>query len=410
MRSTLSILAGLMLSLGAFAQDMSGFNSRFQLVKNEEGKVSVIKLKKVVKTFTIKPFLEQIKNDLKKEQAESLLLNEAEREAEIDEMLFEIGLDPYAKSGTDGQEEAQKLKESLLNIKHINVDEAFVKADNGDFWKKFEEKLKEAMLFVDPTVLANLEDPRFFYKRQIAYKVVTWALEEAKKHFSEVPILNIVSFVIVRVHDMMLEQRHFHHNMLLHYFETIEESKLGMTKEEVDRATSSIYEYRIELAMAGESNKAAANWLSYGMDKFYMAIRAGNSKVRSWQGPLSGRNFKEVKKLNFGFASVVEKDARRIYHLHHSAHQFTSKPALAYDYSNPSKVKRIRALLNLGGVALGFINIPDWIKSNVHNFLHSMYVQQVRSEGGLVGYFETTGDTVMLKKIYAQRANFYIVE
>lgn len=410
MRSTLSILAGLMLSLGAFAQDLSGFQSRFQLVKNEEGRVTAIKLKKVVSSFTIRPFLEQIKNDLKKEQAQSFLMNDAEKEAEIDALLMELGLDPYAKSGSKGQEEAEKLKESLLNIRHINVDEAFAKANKGDFWKEFEKKFQEAMLFIDPTVLANLEDARFFYKRQVTYKVIEWALNEAKKRFSEVPVLNIVSFVVVRVHDMMLEQRHFHHNMLLHYFQSVEESKLGMTKEEVDRAISSIYEYRIELLAITESNKAAANWLSFGLDKFYMELRWGSTQMRKWQGPLSGRNFKDIKRLNYGFASVMEKDARKIYHLHHSAHQFTSKPALAYDYSNPSKVKRIRSLLNLGGVALGFITMPNWLKSNVHNFLHSMYINQVRAEGALVGYFETTGDTAMMKKIYAQRANFYIVE
>lgn len=410
MRSTLFLLTGLLMSLGAQAQDLTGFQSRFQLVKNAEDKVVAIKLKKAVTSFTIKPFLEQIKNDLKKEQAQGFLMNEAEREAEIDELLYELGLDPYAKSGSDGQEEAEKLKKSLLNIPNIDVDAVFAKTQNNGFWKEFETKLKDALLFIDPTVLANLEDARFFYKRQVTYEVIKWALDEAKKRFSEVPVLNIVSFVIVRVHDMMLEQRHFHHNMLLHYFETVEESKLGLTKDEVDRATSSIYEYRIELAGLSESNKAAANWGSYGMDKFYMQIRAGNSRVRSWQAPLSATNFKDVRKLNFAFASVMEKDARKIYHLHHAGHQFTSKPALAYDYSNPNKVKRTRALLNLGGIALGFISMPDWIKSNVHNFLNSMYVQQVRTEGALVGYFETTGDTAMLKRIYAQRANFYIVE
>src|SRR5690606_6772362 len=189
-------------------------------------------------------------------------------------------------------------------------------------WKEFESKLQEAFLFIDPTVLANLEDSRFFYKKNVTYRVINWALQQAKKKFSNLPILNIASFVIVRVHDMMLEQRHFHHNMLLHYFETVEESKLGLTKDEVDRATSSIYEYRIELAGLSESNKAAANWGSYGMDKFYMQIRAGNSRVRSWQAPLSAANFKDVRKLNFAFASVMEKNARKIYHLHHAGHQF----------------------------------------------------------------------------------------
>lgn len=407
-RIIFSLVAVMAFSLSSFAQDMTAFNKRFELVKNEQGKVTAIRLKKAVTTFTIRPFLEQIKADLKREQNEAFV--GVDSEEDVDQMLMDMGLNPYSLVGENGSEEAQKIKEALLNIKNINVDEAFAQADDKAFWKEFETKLKEAWLFVDPSVMANLDDAQFFYKRQVTYRVVEWALQTAAKRFSSVPVLNIVTFMVVRIHDMMLEQRHFSHNMLLHYFETIPESKLGMTKEEVDRAVSSIYEYRIDAMSYNESKKAAANWATYGFDKFYADVRMGNSKIRQWQSPLASTRFSDIKKLDYAFASVMENNARKIYHLHITAHQFTQKPALAYDYSNPQRVKRNRALLNLAGVVLGFINIPDWLKGNVDNFIKSMYVQQVRMEGALVGYFETTGDTAMMKSIYAQRANFYIVE
>ncbi len=410
MSRLITLSFGLLLSLTAFAQDMSieGFNNRFSLVRNDEGKVTVVKLKKATTKFSIMPFIEQIKQDLKDEQASFNGLTGTDKEAEIDGMLADMGMDPYAKD--QGAEEARKIKEALLNIPNINVDAAFTELDQRDFWKEFERRLHEAFLFIDPTVLANLNDARFFYKRQVTYKVVIWALEQAKKHFSNVPILNIASFVIVRVHDMMMEQRHFHHNMLLHYFETIPETKLGMTKEEVDRTVSSIYEYRIDATDFFSSNRANADWLNYGMNNFYTQVRSGNARVRTWEGPLTNVNFQNIKKINFAFADVTQEGARKIYHLHLNGHQFTSKPALAYDYSNPKRVKRNRALLNLGGVALGFIQMPGWLKGNIDNFLKSFYVQQVRMEGALVGYFESTGDTAMINKIYAQRANFYIVQ
>ena len=400
---------GLFISLTAFAQDLSiqGFNERFSLVRNAEGKVTVIKLKKAVTRFSIKPFLEQIKADLEAEQNSFTGLSLVDKETEIDAMLMDMGLDPYAKDG--GSEEARKIKEALLNIPNINIEEAFKKVGQGDFWAEFQRRLQEALLFVDPTVVANLEDARFFYKRQVTYKVVEWALREAQKRFADVPILNIATFVIVRVHDMMLEQRTFHHNMLLHYFETISESELGMTKEEVDRSVSSIFEYKIQATNIFESNRAARDWLNYGMNNFYVTVRAGNTRMREWQSPMSRMQFSDVKKLNFAFASVSHEGARKIYHLHHTGHQFTRNPALAYDYSNPKRVKRNRALLNLAGVAIGFINIPGWIKGNIENFIKSFYVEQVRTEGALIGYFESTGDTAMINRIYGQRANFYIL-
>lgn len=409
MSRLITLSLGLLLSLTAFAEDLSlqGFNERFTLVKNDQDKVTVIKLKKVITKFTIRPFLEQIKSDLVKEQKSFESLYESQKEAEIDTMLSDLGLDPYAKG--NGNEEAQKIKEALLNIPNINVESTFAELDQGDFWGEFQRRLQEALLFADPTVLANLEDSRFFYKRNVTYKVIEWALQEAQKRFSNVPVLNIATFVIFRVHEMMMEQRHFHHNMLLHYFETIPETQLGMTKEEVDRAVSSIFEYRIEATNFLESNRAARDWLNYGMNNFYMSVRAGNTRMREWNGPLSRLKFEDVKKLNFGFASVTHDGARKIYHLHHKAHQFSSQPSLAYDYSSPARVKRNRALLNLAGVALGFIKIPGWLKGSIDNFIESFYVQQVRMEGALVGYFESTGDTMMINRIYSQRANFYIV-
>jgi hypothetical protein len=410
MSQLIALVFGVMFSLTIFAQDQSiqGFNDRFKVVRNDQGKVIVIKLKKVVSKFTVKPFIDQIKSDLIKEQHSFTTLGPSEKEAEIDALLGDLGVGLHDKDAAWSYE-GQKLKDALMNIPNIDVEEAFTGVDNKNFWQEFQSRLQEAFLFIDPTIVANLEDPRFFYKRNVTYRVVEWALREAQKRFSSVPLLNIATFVIVRVHDMMLEQRHFHHSMLLHYFEALPESKLGLTKEEVDRTVSSIFEYRIDALNFFESNRAVADWLNYGMNNFYRVVRSGNTRIREWQGPFSPVQFQNIKKLNYGFVEVTEGNAKRIYHLHHAAHSFSSKPALAFDYSNPKRVKRNRALLNLGGIAIGFIRMPGWIKGSIENFIKSFYVQQVRTEGALVGYFETSGNPQMIDRIYDQRANFYIV-
>ncbi len=410
MSGLISLSIGLLLSFSALAQDMSikGFNERFKLEKNDQNQVVSIKLKKAVTQFTIKPFIEQIKADLIKEQQSFMSLDASGKSVQIDSLLSDMGVGLYLQDEVWSYE-AQKVKEALLNIPKINIEEAFAGVDKKNFWLEFQGRLQEAMQFIDPTVLASLEDSRFFYKKNVTYKVVEWALKEAQKRFSEVPVLNIASFVIVRVHDMMLEQRYFHHNMLLHYFETIPETKLGMTKEEVDKTVSSIYEYRIEAINFLESNKASRDWVNYGMNNFYMTVRSGNARVREWQTPFTNMEFQDIKKLNFAFVEVQHEGVRKIYHLHNSAHQFSSKPSLAFDYSDPKRVKRNRTLLNLGGVAIGFIQLPGWLKGNVDNFIKSFYVQQVRMEGALIGHFESTGNTKMIESIYSQRANFYIV-
>jgi hypothetical protein len=409
MSRLLIALTLLAVSLPILASDRKGFNARFGLVKNAEGKVIAIRLKKAVTKFTIRPFIDQIKSDLMNEQDSFAQKSLAEKEQQIDSMLFSMGLNPYDKNSS-GEDEARRIKESLLNLPNIDVHAAFHELASNGFWAEFERKLKEAMMYIDPSILTYHDDARFFYKKNVTYAVVTWALGEAQKRFSNLPLLNIASFVIVRVHDMMLEQRIFHHNMLLHYFETVKEGDLGMTKEEVDMAVSSVFEYKIQASNFSESNRAARDWMNYGMNNFYMMVRSGNGRVREWNDPIFGGRFTNIKKIDFAFAEVSEKEARKIYHLHVNAHQFSSKPALAFDYSEPNRVKKNRALLNLAGVGLGFLPIPGWIKSNVQTFIQSLYVQQVRMEGALVGYFEMNGNGSMMKNIYGQRANFYIVE
>lgn len=406
-------MLGLVLSLGAFAQDMSvnGFNKRFKLVRDDQGKVTAIKVKSAVSRFTIMPFIEQIKSDLLGEQSSLQAKSAFQKENDINDFLTDLGYSPFSLVDERGAEEAREMKASLMNIQNININQAFQQlVSDKNFWKEFEAKLNEAFLFVDPTVMTNLDDARFFYRKAVTHKVVTWALQQAEKKFAHLPILNIASFVIVRVHDMMMEQRHFHHSMLLHYFENVNEAQLGMTKEEVDRAVSSIYEYRISPIDYRTSSRAAADWLNFGFDRFYQSVRQGDALMASWKSSMSGVNFSDVKKLNFAFAEVNENGVRKIYHLHNKAHMFSSKPALAFDYSKPYKVRMTRSLLNLGEVALGFVKIPGWIKSNVTKFSRSIYVQQVRMEGALTGYFESTGNMRMLDSIYAQRANFYIVK
>lgn len=403
------VVLAMLLSLTALAQDTSvdGFNARFQLSRKADGSLEAIRMRKAVAHFSIRPFIDQIKSELFREQASFNSLAEVDKEAEIDEMLMEMGLNPYQLTG-EGADEAEQIKASLLNIKNIDINSAFRQLEAKDFWREFESKINEAFLFVDPTILANMNDARFFYKRQVTYKVINWALGQAEKRFSSLPVLNIASFIIVRVHDMMIEQRLFHQNMLLHYFDTVSEAKLGMSKEEVDRAVSSIYESRIDAINYLESNKAAADWLNYGMNNFYKMVRTGNERIRGWQETVSD-NSRRYKKIDYAFAEVSSESGRKIYHLHVNTHKYTKNAALAFDYAAPLKVKRNRALLNLANVALGFVQIPGWIKGNVSNFIKSFYVEQVRYEGALIAYFESQGNKPMIDRIYDQRANFYIL-
>jgi hypothetical protein len=404
------VLAALLMTLSAFAQDLSGagFQKRFNLVKNDKGEVIAIRLKSISARFTLKPFIEQIKNDIIEEQRRWQSQGFADRETQVDQALYSMGLDPYGK---EDLEEVRTIKNALMNVPAIDVQNSFADIERSGLFKEFESKIQDALLQLDLSVVANLSDARFFYRRNVAYTVVTWALDQAKKRFASVPVLNLASFVIVKVHDLLHEQRMFHHNMMLHYFETLPESAFGMTKDEVDRAVSSIYEYRIGAVNYNESNTASQTWARYGFNKFYQQVRAGNSRARDMSSPLFGDSrYTEYSRVDFAFGEFTNDGSRKIFHLLANQHMLSSKPALAYDYAKPGKVKRDRALLNLAQVALGFIpGVPSIIKSAADTFLNSMMKEQKLLEGALVAYFEMNGNQPMVEAVYKQNINPYLL-
>jgi hypothetical protein len=390
-------------SFGAWAQDAAGFHKRFQLVKSADGKVLAIRLK-VFSHFSLRPFVEQVKNDLLSEQRRWNNKSAQEMEARIDAELVAMGLDPYAK---DGEENAGAIKDSLMNIPNIKVEESFAELRRTGLLAEFEARLQEALIQFDLSAVAHLEDSRFFYRRAVTHAVVSWGLEQAKRRLGSVPLLNLASFVMVKVHDLLLEQKTFHHNMMLHYFQNVPESALGMTKEEVDRAVSSIFEYRIQATGLQESNRAAREWDRYGWNSFYATLRMGNTRQRGLE---SDGTLRATERLNYAFATFDEGGVKRVYNLLQNKHMFSGKPALAYDFAQPDKVRRERALMNLAQVGLGFLPVvPGWIKGMVDSFIDSMYVEQRRLEGALVPMFEARGDASLVQAVYRQSINPYLI-
>lgn len=390
----------LIFSINSFATaNFDGYQKRFNLVRNEAGNLTYVKMNFFNKKFSLKPYLEQIKSDLMSEIAR---MRSKSHKDELDEFMASLG---------EGQEKTQEMQEnifavrrSLESLDQINVDHVFKELEKGGVLAQFKKELKAALDKYSLAVIASTEDPRYFYKRNVTYEVVKRALDFAKNRFSSVPLLNLASFVIVQVHDLVLEQRLFHQNMLLHYMQNAKESELGMTTAEVDKVFSSIYESRIGAINFRESNQAVANWDKYGLAKFYAMVRVGNNRLRRNPTTLQGLN-----RYNFGFFEAVIDGERVVKHLAINKHSFSSEMATAYYYSKPDKVRRFRSLLNLGQIGLGFLPIPAWLKNQANSFINSYYVQQKRQEGALIGYFEMNSNTEMVNSIKKQLVNPYIL-
>lgn len=400
MLKIMSTVVMLILTTQVYGEDLSGFKKHFKLIKNDEGKVQYVKMNFAKQTLSIVPYLKQVKEDVKRE-IERLRTKAGGDEVEM--MLSHLEADMDKTHEAD--ENIFVLRDSFNHLKGVDVDRFFEQAQTKGVLAYFKKELEKALRLIDLTVIASTEDARFFYKRNVTYEVLKRAIDFAKKRFASVPLLNLVSHVMVQVHGLVLEQRLFYQNMLLHYLENIDEKKIGLTRAEADRVFSSIYESRISAINFNESKLAVRTWNRYGLNKFYAGVRMANNKLRR-----SSRTFQEVgARLNFAFFMAKENDELLVKNLFHNKHKFSRKMATAYNFNKPNQVRRFRALLNIGKLGLGFLTIPGWLKAQVESFVDSYYVEQKKLEGALVAFFDINGNKMMSKEIRKQLINPYIV-
>jgi hypothetical protein len=388
----------LLISFEAHARSTDGFFKRFQVIRDNDGKLIGIRDRTLPTKFEVRPYVEMIKNQLTSEQALMSKIGAVNYESDVRELLSE-GLAENLTSNSDYEYSVNKVVDSLKELAILNVDGVFKNEVFNDVVSKYEGKLTDALLLLDPTMIAVPNNPKYFYTKNVTYKAVTWALDYAKKKLSNVPVLNTVSYVVVEVEKKITERRTFHQNMLLHYLENFKEEELGLTHDEVNLIWSSIYESRIPWYAIWESNSAKNNWAKYGVNNFFTNYRAASAKLRSNQG-----KYVEVyDRLNFAFNEVSLEGDKVIVNLFDNESMFKSNPAVAYNYNKTNQVVRKRVMLSLAALGLSFVPVSDFIKENVTNFIKSYYENQRLTEGSLYGYFESNANQsgmIQLKKQY----------
>ncbi len=397
----LIILMMLVLSSSALAFSSAPFHKRYKLIQDKEGKLIAIKDRYLITQFFIKPFLDKIKNDLKEEQKRLQMTGLVSREEQIDAFVEGLEFDEMSLEGSDVK---QIIADSLKNIKELDIDDIFKELEKSQFFKEFESKIQNALLLMSLNVVANLEDPKYFFKKNVAHEIIVTMLNIAKDRFSQLPLLNFASFVVVRVEQFLREQRNFSQNMLMHYFENFEAQDLGMEMAQVDKAMSSIYESRLAWSDFNGSKEAKENWDKYGWTKFYSALRAGNRALGANKDRYTG----PIKKIDYAFAQVKEEEDEKFIHVFHTWHSFTTRPAAAFYPNKPYKILSERRLLGLAEVALNFLPLPGWSKNLAETVIGSFYRGQAQTEGALAAYFESKKDYQSARIIYLQNTNPFL--
>lgn len=404
---SLSIVIGIILSVfinaqSAQAKSADAFFKRFQIVRSADGKLIGIRDRSLTTNFSVIPYVKMVKSQLLNEQ--SLMKNESfngDYEQKVKAVLNEGQDFNFSDNQAYYDENVNVVVDSLKQLAAVNVEVVFNNPEFKNVLELYSSKLTEALLLLDPTMVANASDSTYFYKKNVSYKVVSWALDFARKRLSSVPLLNTASHVIVTVENLINERRQFHQNMLLHYLENFKEEELGLTHDEVNLIWSSIYESRIQWFAFWESNAAKANWSKYGVTNFYQNYRLASATMRSSQ-PL----YSEIgERMNFSFQKVTFNNEKVVINLFDKESMFQNRPAVAFNYDKPTQIVRKRILLNLADLGLSFLPVSAFIKDTASSFIKSFYAQQKITEGALYGYFESVEDPNGQKQVKNQYLN-----
>lgn len=388
----------------ALAKSVDAFTKRFQIIRSSDGKLVGIRDRTLPVKFSIAPYVSMIKEQLIEEQKSmSLKLRDGSYEQEVRDLLEE-DRDAFMAQGYTNEEYNQYVNtvvDSLKKLAVLNVETIFNNAVFQEVVTKYEGKLTDAILMLDPTMLAQVQDPTFFYKRNVTYKAVSWALDFARKRLSQVPALNTAAYIIVQVEKLITERRNFHQNMLMHYLENFKEADLGLTHDEVNMVWSSVYESRIPWFAFWESNNAKKNWMKYGVNNFFAGFRAGTAKLQQ-----AGTLYSEVnERMNYAFQRVRYNNENVVVNLFDSESMLQNRPAVAFNYDKPTQIARKRVMLTLAQLGLSFVPLNATIKDTVSNFVKSYYEKQRLTEGALYGYFESLGDRKGMVEIKSQYLN-----
>jgi len=394
------VVATLVIQKPCQAYDLAPFKKRFEFVRNDEGQVEFVRDHSIVMNFSIRPYIQFIKESLQEEQ--KMMRNKSDYDYQI-EALF--GADAQTKNLVNGDEKSARDSRLIINsmreLEKIDFDAVFNDSKFQEVITNFESKMGDALLKLDPTVMAHLTDMDFFYKKRLTYQVLTWGLNFAKKKLSSIPVLNTVSYVLTKVEEMIRQRRIYHQNMLLHYLENYSEEELGLTAMDVNHIMSSIYESRIEWYAFWESNSAKANWDQYGTNSFYSTVRFYNNRLRRMRDVYQSIG----ERINYGYQVATTDKGEVILDMANTSNMFNSKLSVAYYYDSPKKVQRVRMVTQLAQLGLSFIPMGSFMKGLIDDYLDSFYRQQTLSEGALYGYFESMGDTEFITVLKKQVLN-----
>lgn len=306
---------------------------------------------------------------------------EGDELAELREALVARGAAPMAfKALASELEEEAPLKaderqtyeeaKAVLGEK-LTSDAASDKRLDGEFDKAKSKvgKVKAWRLLAAPTQI------NAFDTEKVLEEVIKGVFDVAQQVLPiSNPAFDVLEFLVDTHVDNLKTRREFFQNQLL---VAIENDTSLFTKSEKSAIRSSVFYSRLSMVKSGTRNKAKKAWSTYGDSELKTMLSKcdGYTNGKSAFGPCFKLDGQEVRNR------LVNKN------------RLSKSASLAFDYSNPKRVRSKRQFLMVTKLGLKLLPAPGLLKKPVSIWLNSQFVNQRKTEGFMFGWTSENNET-----------------
>jgi hypothetical protein len=332
----------------------------FQVNRDSSGKLVSIEMSKsmTLSAASEEDELKELRAALAARAASPMMMNAVAAEIEEEAPLQEDERQTY-------EEAKEVLGEKLTS------DAATDKRLDGEF-AKAKDKVAKVKAW---RLLAAPYQAEAFNTEKALEEVVKQSLSIAKEIFSLAsPAFSVFEFLVDSHIENLVSRREFFQNALL---VAIEQDTTQFTKAEKDAIRSSIFYSRLSLTDLSKRDKARKAWPTYGNVELQKLIAKCDGYVK-------GKS---------AFGPCFKVDGQEIRNRLVSKNKLSKSASLAFDYSEPKRVRAKRQFLMITKLGLKLLPVPSLLKKPVKTWLNSQYITQRKTEGFLLGWTRQSNET-----------------
>ncbi len=394
------VVLSLFISINVMA-GLRGYSERFILVKNEQGEVTAIKDRSLTYRRHLKEEVWASYDLWMKRLAQyKNVPNPTDQELSSD-------FSAISKLTEDQIDFPEKLNNLMARLQRTWGDQESIPELNeikekiNPILNQLEKDIEKEMTLPSWQVVASLNHPGYFYKRNVFREIIRQAASQIKLIVPVGPAVTWVIYFVKMYESYLHETKREHQSMLLYYLRTYHGEDLGLTEVEQARAISSVFESDISFYNIFEHFKARKTWDTYGLLKLEKVKEKFEARKHKYQDYFSG----PVIDLT-PFHSEARKDSGQVLIDFYTKKSIVEgRYSLSYYYQRPKLVLAKRIYFTIVRFIYGVLPLPPGAGTILDIYTGSKMDSQIRREGSLVAKFEASNNRDMVKKLIIQAVN-----